>query len=76
MRKSTLLLPFLTILTHRDPTAAGRFEAYLPNEIKVGDEFWDFLGGDNSYEQLLDVFEDVGIELRPEIDARFATFRS
>lgn len=46
----------------------------LPNELKVAEEFWDFLGGRNTYEELLQIFEDVGLELRPEIDAKFATF--
>lgn len=46
----------------------------LDSELKVAKELWDFLGGENTYEQLLDVFETVGIELRPEIDARFQQF--
>jgi type II restriction enzyme len=46
----------------------------LPNEIKVADEFWNFLGGKSTYEDLLEVFEDVGIALRSEIDAKFASF--
>ena len=31
--------------------------------------------GKGAYEELLAVFEAVGIELRPEIDARFAKFK-
>jgi len=54
-------------------TFQGMFD--MPNEMKVADEFWNFLGSNNTYEQLLDVFEKVGVELRPEIDDRFATFR-
>ena len=46
----------------------------LEQELKVADEFWDFLGGQGSYEELLDCFEKAGIELRPEIDAFFAKF--
>ena len=46
----------------------------LPNELKVADEFWNFLGGKGTYEDLLDCFEQAGIELRPEIDAYFAKF--
>lgn len=53
-------------------TFQGMFD--LPNEIKVAKEFWDFLGGQDAYEELLQIFEDVGLELRPEIDAKFATF--
>lgn len=46
----------------------------LEHELKVAKEFWDFVGGDGAYEDLLDIFERVGIELRPEIDAYFARF--
>jgi len=53
-------------------TLQGLFD--LENEIMVAEEFWNFLGGEETYEQLLDVFETVGIELRPEIDARFQRF--
>lgn len=48
----------------------------LPNELKVGKEFWDFLGGEGAYENLLDCFEKAGIELRPEIDRYFSRFRN
>jgi len=40
----------------------------------VAEEFWNFLGGEETYEQLLSVFENVGVELRPEIDSRFQKF--
>ena len=46
----------------------------LENELKVADEFWDFLGGKNTYKDLLGCFERVGIELRSEIDAYFKRF--
>lgn len=46
----------------------------LENELKVGNELWDFLGGAGAYEDLLDCFERVGIELRDEIDEYFARF--
>ncbi|MCA1899729.1 MAG: TdeIII family type II restriction endonuclease [Chloroflexi bacterium] len=55
-------------------TFQGMFD--LTNEIKVADEFWNFLGGEKTYEQLLDVFEKVGLDLRPEIDQKFASFAS
>ena len=48
----------------------------LGQELKVADEFWDFLGGDGVYQDLLDCFERVGIELRPEIDQYFEKFRN
>lgn len=43
----------------------------LQNELKVAEEFWDFLGGHGAYNNLLHIFEKVGIELRPEIDNYF-----
>ncbi len=47
----------------------------LENELKVAKEFWDFLGGEGAYEELLNCFERVGIELRPEIDEYFSRFK-
>lgn len=46
----------------------------LPNELKVASEFWDFLGGKDTYGDLLGCFERVGIELRQEIDEYFKKF--
>ena len=40
----------------------------------IAEEFWNYLGGEDTYEQLLSVFETAGVELRPEIDARFKMF--
>jgi len=46
----------------------------LKKEVKVAEEFWDFLAGEGTYKNLLDCFEKAGIELRPEIDAYFEKF--
>ena len=46
----------------------------IDHELKVAEEFWDFLGNDGTYEELLNCFERAGIELRPEIDAYFLNF--
>lgn len=53
-------------------TMAGMLD--LTNELKVAEEFWNFLGGEGAYEQLLDIFEKVGIDLRLEIDDYFARY--
>ena len=45
-------------------------------ELKVAEEFWDFLGGQGAYNELLDCFEQAGIELRPEIDNYFARYNN
>lgn len=46
----------------------------LEHELKVAEEFWDFLGGQGAYNDLLDIFERIGLELRPEIDNYFARY--
>ena len=42
-------------------TMAGMLD--LNTEIKVANEFWDFLGGVGSYELILSAFEEVGQEM-------------
>lgn len=44
-------------------------------QMKVDSDFWDFLAGRPVYENLLDCFEKVGIEMREEIDEYFARFQ-
>ncbi len=46
----------------------------LENELKVATEFWDFIGGKGAYFNLLEIFEKIGIELRPEIDEYFSKY--
>jgi len=46
----------------------------LKQEVMVAEEFWDFLGGQGAYTNLLGCFERAGIELRPEIDQYFFRF--
>lgn len=46
----------------------------LNHELLVGKAFWDFVGGEGAYDDLLDCFEVAGIILRPEIDAVFLKF--
>jgi type II restriction enzyme len=43
-------------------------------EVLVGEEFWNFVAHDNIYKDLLTVFQEVGRELRDEIDKKFAEF--
>jgi len=53
-------------------TMAGMLD--LKRELMVAEEFWDFLGGEGAYQELLDCFEKAGIALRQEIDEYFARF--
>ena len=54
-------------------TMAGMLD--LEKELLVAEEFWDFLGGDGSYEKLLRIFEEVGQDMREEIDEFFRRFK-
>ena len=54
-------------------TLAGMFD--VKNELKVGEEYWDFIGGEGAYNELLDIFENVGIKMREEIDEYFASYQ-
>lgn len=53
-------------------TMKGLFD--LTHELKVAEEFWDFIGGEGAYAALLECFERVGIAMRDEIDHYFAKF--
>ncbi len=44
-------------------------------ELKVAGEFWDFLGGEGTYRDLLECFERVGTEMSSEIDEYFEKFK-
>lgn len=41
---------------------------YDSDELFVGPDFWNFVAGEDVYEELLDTFREVGKELRPLID--------
>lgn len=47
----------------------------IDNELKVAEEFWDFLGGEGAYNDVLLCFERVGIKLRPKIDEYFQKYK-
>ena len=46
----------------------------LEKELKVANEFWDFIGGEGVYNDLLNCFERIGIEMREEIDEYFLRY--
>ena len=47
----------------------------IKHELLVGEELWDFIGGEGAYNDLLGCFERAGIEMRSEIDAYFSKFK-
>lgn len=54
-------------------TLAGMLD--LEEELMVDKRFWNFLGGEGAYDELLECFESSGIELREEIDEYFSRFK-
>jgi len=60
---------------HPEPYESWQMRGMLgDDEFLVEKDFWDFLGGEGSYEKLLDCFERVGIAMRGEIDEYFKRF--
>jgi type II restriction enzyme len=43
----------------------------IGEDLLIGKEFWDFLGGNGTYEELLNVFEETGKELKEKIENKF-----
>lgn len=41
------------------------------NDFLIGKDFWDFLGGSGAYEDLIRIYEEVGEEIRLELEKKF-----
>jgi hypothetical protein len=39
-------------------------------EFLIGKEYWDFLGGDNTFENLLELFDSVGKKFKEKIQQK------
>lgn len=42
-----------------------------PNDFLVGDEYWNFIGGENTFPQLLEEFDKVGKEFKEKLGQKF-----
>jgi hypothetical protein len=40
-------------------------------DFLVGDEYWDFIGGENTFVDLLNVFDEVGKEYKDRLNKKF-----
>jgi hypothetical protein len=40
-------------------------------DFLVGQDFWDYLGGANTFDDLVKIYEEVGEEIRPELEKKF-----
>lgn len=43
-------------------------------DFLVGESFWNFLGGEGSYKQIIEIYEKVGIEIRPILEKKLKSF--
>lgn len=41
------------------------------NDFLIGKDFWDFLGGEGAYEELINIYNKVGKEIRPILEKKF-----
>ncbi len=57
---------------YRRWTLKGMFD--LERDVYVAEDFWNFLAGDDVHDDLLDCFEEAGIELRDEVDDYFGRY--
>lgn len=39
----------------------------LDNEVLIGKEFWDLIGGKGTYEEILDIYQEIGREKGPDM---------
>lgn len=44
----------------------------MTNQVQVGAEFWDYLGGPGTYHEILEVYQEVGREKGPDMLDRLA----
>lgn len=59
--------PYGTAAAYAHPYPARFFD--FMNEVKLGSDFWDFVGGAGTYERLLSLYRAVGVECTPRLDA-------
>lgn len=42
-----------------------------PSDFLVGDEYWDFIGGKNTFPELLKIFDEVGKDFKDQLNRKF-----
>lgn len=42
-----------------------------PNDFLVGDEYWNFIGGENTFSELLKTFDEVGNVFKDQLNKKF-----
>jgi len=59
--------PYGTDAAYDHPYPARFFD--FTNDVKLGGDFWDFVGGPGTFEQLLGLYRAVGVECTARLDA-------
>ncbi len=60
--------PYGTAAAYAHPYPPRFFD--FPNEVKLGSDFWNFVGGDEgTFDALLDLYRKVGEEYAEQLDA-------
>jgi hypothetical protein len=47
-----------------------------PNDFLIGEEYWDLIGGKETFEDLLETFDEVGKEFKDRLNAKFKDIAS
>jgi len=42
-----------------------------PNDFLIGEQYWDFIGGENTLQELLLIFDEVGKEFKERLQKKF-----
>lgn len=42
-----------------------------PNDFLVGDDYWNFLGGNGTFQELLKIFDEVGKAFKEQLQSKF-----
>jgi len=64
-----LILTAIRGMTIKHSLAVGYLD--MTNQVLIGKEFWDFVGGEGTYDEVLAIYREVGEEMRPEVTQRF-----
>jgi len=47
-----------------------------PNDFLVGEQYWDFIGGKNTFTRLLETFDGIGKEYKEKLQEKFKKIAS
>ena len=39
-------------------------------ELLIGEDFWDFIGGSGTYREIIQIFDEVGKSIKPQISQK------